>query len=560
MILIAVAAGFLACALSTSGAQQTAAEATTPILPVETPASTAPADATPVPTGATAPVAPTDAVQPIDFQREVQPIFALHCVKCHGVEKHSGGLRLDERLEAGLGGDSGKPILGGNLETNEVYQRVSSTERTYRMPKNAPALNLQEIDAIKRWVQQGAKWSIPAAPHAGPDWFFDRWVLRLSEFSHSYKAELEYIRPFGAVFLLVQIALLLANRAKTAYNNNRPWAVGRIRPICAFCSRLSTREWMFVWLLTVGAMAMVTMRGHQLGVEAELAKWKAMGARYASSWTRTIYGYPPKPLRPGHDKQIAGTYYRGNCERNPELFNNGNYLTATFRVSLCDAAHGPIQLGDALPPQGLLLRMELERAPGTADALYSKEMIASVFLSETFLDASVHDVDLEVTRLEILEDGQRWVAYVPLKRPDAAGRCDGLIYVYTGHIEPGKTRGEPHYAIQYSLIFKDGRLDAESDVWMNSFGNPVFAQPEPAEKLPYREWFDYRPIPPITGKNSTNPKLLGVDEYVKKGLIKPDANPTQAPPATSTPPPEPAPAGQSPQPSPAARPETQEQE
>jgi hypothetical protein len=47
------------------------------------------------------------------------------------------------------------------------------------------------------------------------------------------------------------------------------------------------------------------------------------------------------------------------------------------------------------------------------------------------------------------------------------------------------------------------------------------ADPTPPEKIPYAEWFDYRPIPAITGPNSTDPTVLGVDEYVKKGLIKP---------------------------------------
>src|SRR5689334_2240027 len=31
----------------------------------------------------------------VDFLREVRPIFAEHCVKCHGPEKQKGGLRVD---------------------------------------------------------------------------------------------------------------------------------------------------------------------------------------------------------------------------------------------------------------------------------------------------------------------------------------------------------------------------------------------------------------------------------------------------------------------------------
>ena len=86
--------------------------------------------------------------------------------------------------------------------------------------------------------------------------------------------------------------------------------------------------------------------------------------RKSLAQTRSPFGHPPVPIRPDHPKQVAGTYYRGNCERNPSLFNNGNYLTATFRVSVCDSQHRDLQVGDAIPTDGLFVRMELERCRG----------------------------------------------------------------------------------------------------------------------------------------------------------------------------------------------------
>ena len=32
---------------------------------------------------------------PVDYTRDVKPILAQHCVKCHGPDKQRGGLRLD---------------------------------------------------------------------------------------------------------------------------------------------------------------------------------------------------------------------------------------------------------------------------------------------------------------------------------------------------------------------------------------------------------------------------------------------------------------------------------
>ena len=49
-----------------------------------------------------------------DFARDIQPLFAERCVKCHGSEKQKGGLRLNSKIDALKGGDDGKVIVPGN--------------------------------------------------------------------------------------------------------------------------------------------------------------------------------------------------------------------------------------------------------------------------------------------------------------------------------------------------------------------------------------------------------------------------------------------------------------
>src|SRR6266508_277926 len=34
---------------------------------------------------------------PIDFDRDIRPIFAQHCYECHGTDKAKGGLRLNDQ-------------------------------------------------------------------------------------------------------------------------------------------------------------------------------------------------------------------------------------------------------------------------------------------------------------------------------------------------------------------------------------------------------------------------------------------------------------------------------
>ena len=52
-----------------------------------------------------------DTTKKIDFQRDIQPIFAARCYKCHGPDKQQAGLRLDQRAAALAGGDSARCLF-----------------------------------------------------------------------------------------------------------------------------------------------------------------------------------------------------------------------------------------------------------------------------------------------------------------------------------------------------------------------------------------------------------------------------------------------------------------
>src|SRR2546430_641918 len=59
----------------------------------------------------------------VDFQRDVRPILAEHCTKCHGVDAatRKSGLRLDQRATALAGGRSGvAAIVPGRPEQSEL--------------------------------------------------------------------------------------------------------------------------------------------------------------------------------------------------------------------------------------------------------------------------------------------------------------------------------------------------------------------------------------------------------------------------------------------------------
>ena len=113
----------------------------------------------------------------IEYDRDVRPLLARHCTKCHGRSKAEGGLRLTDRSAAIRLLPSGThAIKPGNAEGSGLWQRITATEKTERMPPDTPPLAAEEIALLRRWIEQGAEWpdhwafqpirneSLPASP------------------------------------------------------------------------------------------------------------------------------------------------------------------------------------------------------------------------------------------------------------------------------------------------------------------------------------------------------------------------------------------------------------
>lgn len=98
--------------------------------------------------------------KPIEFVRDIRPIFKEHCYKCHGVNKQEGGLRLDRKEAALRGGDTGKVILPGKSAQSTLIQYVAGTDPILVMPPESEGdrLSNKEVALLRAWIDQGAKW------------------------------------------------------------------------------------------------------------------------------------------------------------------------------------------------------------------------------------------------------------------------------------------------------------------------------------------------------------------------------------------------------------------
>src|SRR6185369_16425470 len=94
-----------------------------------------------------------------DFAKEVQPVLAAKCLKCHGENDPKGN--LDLRSKAGMltGGDSGPAIDAKETAKSLLLQRITAGEMP---PKESPKLTPEEAAVLKAWIEAGAV--APEAP------------------------------------------------------------------------------------------------------------------------------------------------------------------------------------------------------------------------------------------------------------------------------------------------------------------------------------------------------------------------------------------------------------
>jgi hypothetical protein len=94
----------------------------------------------------------------VDFERDIRPILSDNCFSCHGPDatKRMANLRLDT---ADGGAFSRGIIVAGKAAESHLFARVSATDGK-RMPPaySGRTLTPQQIEALRQWIDQGAKW------------------------------------------------------------------------------------------------------------------------------------------------------------------------------------------------------------------------------------------------------------------------------------------------------------------------------------------------------------------------------------------------------------------
>ena len=100
--------------------------------------------------------------QRVDYARDVLPILSDNCYHCHGPDEQArkARLRLDTKEGAFRTRNDRTVIIPGKTGESELIKRITSDDETEVMPppESNRTLSAKQIELLRQWVEQGAKW------------------------------------------------------------------------------------------------------------------------------------------------------------------------------------------------------------------------------------------------------------------------------------------------------------------------------------------------------------------------------------------------------------------
>ena len=138
----------------------------------------------------------SEAVGTVSFSRDILPILSDNCFSCHGPDEgaRKAKLRLDTQAGALGAGKSGEvAVVPGDSAKSELIRRLVTADPDDVMPppKSNRHLTSQQVELIRRWIDQGAAW--------GRHWAFETPRRPAATTHGSSRHSLGDVAPSGTV-------------------------------------------------------------------------------------------------------------------------------------------------------------------------------------------------------------------------------------------------------------------------------------------------------------------------------------------------------------------------
>lgn len=100
----------------------------------------------------------------------VQPIFDRKCIGCHNADKLKGKLDLSAAEPFFAGGKSGPAFVPGDAGQSLMVKKIESPIKSdgHMPPESKPQLTVEEVNALKWWIEQGGTLEVTGAGFSAP--------------------------------------------------------------------------------------------------------------------------------------------------------------------------------------------------------------------------------------------------------------------------------------------------------------------------------------------------------------------------------------------------------
>jgi len=93
--------------------------------------------------------------QPLDFAKDVAPIFQQHCVRCHTPGNAKGDISLATFAHL----KENEYVVAGDPDSSYLVELVTTSNgEPPAMPQESKPLSDAEVTMLRRWIKEGAKW------------------------------------------------------------------------------------------------------------------------------------------------------------------------------------------------------------------------------------------------------------------------------------------------------------------------------------------------------------------------------------------------------------------
>ena len=98
----------------------------------------------------------------VEFSHDIRPILSDNCFACHGPDEKQRQVDLRFDTREGIFADRGgyQVIVPGDSSQSRLFQRISAEDEAFLMPPPwaETTLTQEQIELIRLWIDQGAKW------------------------------------------------------------------------------------------------------------------------------------------------------------------------------------------------------------------------------------------------------------------------------------------------------------------------------------------------------------------------------------------------------------------